>query len=193
MQNWTISEAKSLFEQGLSDTQQLEPCRSAQREDIIVPEAFDWRELHPECARESANQIDKECPASYVETALSAVEDRVCAGSKGERVKLSRAEVLDCDKSSKACKGGTVNRPLTWGKRKGFITEECYKPAEEGVCPEDHLMENECRLSQEIYKVVDLCLAKDVEGIKREILANGPVIAQLNPYTDFLTYSEGVY
>lgn len=158
-----------------------------------MPESYDWREQYPMCAREGANAVDKDCPAAYVEAALSAVEDRICAGSKGDRVKLSRAEVIDCDHSSKGCKGGAVNRPLLWGKRKGFITEECYAPAEEGVCPDDHLMENDCRMNQDFYKVVDLCLAKDVEGIQREILANGPVVAQINPFTDFLTYSEGTY
>lgn len=36
-------------------------------------------------------------------------------------------------------------------------------------------------------------MAKEVKGIKREILANGPVIAQMNPFTDFLTYADGTY
>ena len=43
------------------------------------------------------------------------------------------------------------------------------------------------------YKVIDYCLAQDDIGIKREILQNGPVIAQMVVYTDFLTYKEGVY
>lgn len=39
-----------------------------------------------------------------------------------------------------------------------------------------------------------MCLAKgDNDGIKKEIIANGPVISQISPYTDFLTYSEGTY
>lgn len=47
-------------------------------------------------------------------------------GSK-KIVKLSAKEVLDCDKSSDGCKGGTVNRALAWGKRKGFVPDECYE------------------------------------------------------------------
>jgi hypothetical protein len=44
-----------------------------------------------------------------------------------------------------------------------------------------------------LYKVIDFCIATEIEGIKKEILANGPVLGQLNPYTDLLTYSSGVY
>ena len=38
-----------------------------------------------------------------------------------------------------------------------------------------------------------MCLTSEIDGIKREILTNGPVLGIINPYTDFLTYSEGVY
>jgi hypothetical protein len=52
-------------------------------------------------------------------------------GSK-QIVRLSAQEVLDCDHSSQGCKGGTANRVLTWGKRKGFVPEDCYtKPVVE--------------------------------------------------------------
>ena len=57
----------------------------------------------------------------------------------------------------------------------------------------DTLAENECRQAMNVYKVVDYCLANDVDGVKREILTNGPVIGQISPYTDFLTYSSGFY
>lgn len=92
-----------------------------------IPEAFDWRLNNPECVRDAAPEIDKSCASSYVHASLSAIEDRICAASKGaNKVKLSTQELIDCDKTSNGCKGGTVNRVLAWGKRKGFITEECY-------------------------------------------------------------------
>ena len=40
---------------------------------------------------------------------------------------------------------------------------------------------------------MDFCIAAEVDGIKKEIMTNGPVLAQLNPFTDMLTYSDGVY
>ena len=36
-------------------------------------------------------------------------------------------------------------------------------------------------------------MAQGVDGVKAEIIANGPVIAQIQPHTDFLTYSDGIY
>lgn len=158
-----------------------------------IPISYDWRQQYPDCVREAAPEIDKHCASSYVHTALSAVEDRVCMGSK-KRVTLSAKEVLECDQSGTGCKGGTVNRVLAWGKRKGFVSEECYESPEAGEeCSAETLQENECRQAQNIYKVVDFCLANEVDGLKKEIMTNGPVIGQISPYTDFLLYSNGVY
>ena len=36
-------------------------------------------------------------------------------------------------------------------------------------------------------------MANEVDGLKKEIMTNGPVIGQISPYTDFLLYSNGVY
>lgn len=159
---------------------------------MFIPESYDWREENKDCAREHAPMIDKECASSYVHTALSAVEDRICAKGGNRKVTLSAQEILDCDKTSSGCKGGTINRVLAWGKRKGFMPEECYTKGEE-ECTQDTVAENECRQSNNIYKVVDFCLASEVEGVKREIMTNGPVLGQLDPFTDFLTYSSGQY
>jgi len=190
-QDWTISDAKKLFEAGLSDVNNLEACKSAQS-DIAVPENFDWREENPTCVQE-APKVSKDCPASYIASTLSAAEDRICKQGKKETVRLSSQELIDCDKNSE-CSRGTVNKVLTWGKRRGFLPETCFPAsAKEGECPDEHLTENECRQSNNFYKVVDFCFAQEINGIKKEIMMNGPVLGQLNPYTDMLTYSEGVY
>ena len=135
---------------------------------------------------------DRDCASTYVDLALGMIEDRLCFYN-GSHIKLSAEDVLDCDHGSQGCKGGSVNRVFNWGKRKGFITEECYQPAEKGVCPANHLLENECRKDSEIFKVAEYCLAKGIPGIKHEIMRSGPVLGQLTPFTDFLTYSEGTY
>lgn len=109
-------------------------------------------------------------------------------------VALSTQEIVDCDKGNYGCDGGYVTRTLNWGKRKGFIPESCYPyQGHKQECSEDHLETNECRANNTFYKVIDYCLAQDERGIKKEILKNGPVIAHMTIYTDFLTYKEGVY
>lgn len=54
---------------------------------------------------------------------------------------------------------------------------ECapYKGVKE-ECTEEYA-NNECRLNNTFYKVIDFCLATEETGIKKEILKNGPVIA----------------
>ena len=52
---------------------------------------------------------------------------------------------------------------------------------------------NECRTFNNFYRLVDFCIASEVDGIKREIMTNGPVLAQMSPFTDMLTYADGVY
>lgn len=190
--DWTISDSKKLFEIGLSDNPNLENCRSAGNLEMVIPESYDWREETPECVKE-VRRASQNCTSSYIHSALSAVEDRICKNGKREKVTLSSQEIIDCDKNSE-CNRGTVNKVLTWGKRRGFVPESCYpSTGKKGECPEEHLQENECRQANNIYKVVDFCIAQEIDGIKREILTNGPVLGQMTPNTDLLTYSEGVY
>jgi C1A family cysteine protease len=102
--------------------------------------------------------------------------------------------LIDCDKSNYQCDGGYVTRVFNWGKRKGFIPEQCHPyNGTVGECEDDHLESNECRANNILYRVIDYCLATDEVGIKKEILKNGPVAAQMVVYTDFLTYKDGVY
>lgn len=84
-----------LFDQGLSDTQNLEQCRSNTNKELEIPEAYDWRKIYPNCVEE-VTQIDKSCASSYVHATISAVQDRICMGAQ-KLVKLSSEEILDCD------------------------------------------------------------------------------------------------
>lgn len=40
---------------------------------------------------------------------------------------------------------------------------------------------------------MNYCVVQGPDQIKKEILKNGPVVAPMTPYTDFLTYKEGTY
>ena len=121
--------------------------------------------------------MPKNCNAAYAYITLSTVSDHICQFTKND-VPLSAQEIIDCPKLGKGCKGGSVNQVLAWGKRKGFINERCYPMHDQTKkCPVDHISDNVCRANNNIYKVVDYCVAKGIDGIKREIMTNGPVIA----------------
>ena len=161
---------------------------------MIIPESFDWRVENPTCSHETPRKVSTDCSgSSYIHSTLSAAEDRICKLGKKEPVRLSSQELVDCDKNS-SCQRGTVNKVLTWGKRKGFVPETCFpETGEAQECPEEYLTDNECRAANNFYKVVDFCFAQDIDNIKKEILTNGPVLGQINPFTDMLTYSGGIY
>lgn len=119
------------------------------------------------------------------------VQDRVCQQQK-KKVGLSVQEIVNCDSNNYFCQGGYTNRALNWGKKKGFVLDKCLPySGEKGECAD--FEENECRYDNDVWRVIDYCIAYDVEDIKKEILKNGPVAAQMTVYTDFLTYKEGVY
>ena len=58
---------------------------------------------------------------------------------------------------------------------------------------EDDYNYNPCRMNNTIYRIIDYCLADEELGIKKGILKNGPVIAQMTVYTDFFTYKYDSY
>ena len=157
----------------------------------MIPEQYDWLEVFPICYQQVFNQGN--CSATYASGTLSVVADRICMTTK-KPMKLATQELVDCDMSNYHCDGGYVNRALNFGKRKGFVPEVCYPY--KGVkqeCDDDHFETNECRANNYVYRVVDFCLAQDDKGIKKEILKNGPVVAQMTIFTDLLTYKEGLY
>jgi len=70
LQNWTISNAKSLFQNSLSDTQNINPCKSKEDVETIIPEKYDWREAFPDCVQPPVDQGN--CSSSYVLASLGA-------------------------------------------------------------------------------------------------------------------------
>lgn len=112
-----------------------------------------------------------------------------------QTVKLSAQELISCDASQYGCEGGYANKALNWGRKKGFISEECmpYKGLKAQECDVDHFETNECRVDNQIYKLSDICISIQEESIKREIFKYGPVVSQMLPFTDFLAYKEGSY
>lgn len=63
-------------------------------------------------------------------------------------VKLSAQELVSCDASQFGCEGGYANKVLNWGRKRGFVTEDCmpYTGKETTECDVDHFETNECRV-----------------------------------------------
>jgi len=203
-QQKTLADAKTMFMSALSDSNQIGNCKTSkhiqpddswEEMEIELPESYDWREKYPQCVQPVRDIGPKfNCSSSYIFASLGVAEDRICMGSNNT-VQLSAQEILDCDDNQFGCDGGYGNKVLTWGKKKGFIAEECHNDysGKANECEVDHLESNTCRIENKVYKVNDFCLAMQAENIKREIFKNGPVLGQMVPFTDFLAYKEGSY
>ena len=164
----TMADAKQMFMSALSDSNQLNTCKTAKKQDpqsdepemnIDLPESYDWRESYSQCVQPVMDiGADRNCSSSYAMATLSAVEDRICMANN-KTLKLSSQEIIDCDDNQFECSGGYVNKVLQWGKKKGFIQEECMEyEGKKNECEVDHLESNYCRAEQSIYKVSDYCI-----------------------------------
>ena len=122
---------------------------------------------------------------------VSAVEDRMCIQQEGVQVHLSAQDVISCDRENYYCNGGYVTYALNYGMSRGFIHEESFPwTGQNTTCPEE---ENQERINGEQAVIAGYCAAQGPEAIKRQIIEEGPVIAPMSGYTDFLAYHDGVY
>lgn len=188
-QDWSLADAKTIFKNSMSDTGNIAPCKSKDEEGVILPDKFDAREQWPECISKPA--APSNCSSSYVVTPLSVVQDRICIASEDKRkVTLSVADAMSCDNNNYKCDGGYANRVLLYGKRKGFVEDSCLPwEGRNTTCPK----KSACRKAQNFYRIIDYCFANEAADIKMELKKNGPLVVHMTPFTDFLTYKDGIY
>lgn len=123
---------------------------------------------------------------------VSTVEDRMCIQKDGSQVfHFSAQDVISCDRENYYCNGGYVTYALNYGISKGFIREENFPwTGQNTTCPD---IENQERQNGDQAVLAGYCAVQGIDSIKQQIIEEGPVIAPLTAYTDFLTYSDGTY
>jgi len=182
----TLADAKRLMGTSFASHSNLNKCFVDGAEEI--PESYDFREVNKACKLPPNNQ-HKKCAASYAITTASTISERTCLETVGNELHpLSAQELLSCDTANKGCRGGYVNNALEYTVMRGLVTEEClpYKGTYDAKCSD---------MCAEPMKVRpdSFCVLFGENDIKREIMKNGPVISNMEIYTDFLTYKSGVY
>lgn len=185
-----MNEARLQFNMAMADSPNIQPCKTESSKEI--PETYDMRtdEARKNCiqpVRRTGN-----CTSGHVMAVVSTVEDRMCIQKDGTQVyKLSAQDVISCDKENYYCNGGYVTFALNYGISKGFIREENFPwTGQNTTCPD---IENPERQNGDQAVLTGYCAVQGADSIKRQIIEEGPVIAPLTAYTDFLTYSSGTY
>jgi len=163
-----------------------------------VPESFDSRQEWPKCDTIKAIRDQGQCGSCWAFGAAESFGDRYCI-TTGDSITFSPQHLVDCYADSDGCDGGILD--LTWYAliKQGIVSDEC-KP----YTAEDHDCSYECNNSQ--HSPLDLHYAKSAYSIyvpfkveetarliQEEIMKNGPVEAAFYVYSDFMSYSTGVY
>jgi C1A family cysteine protease len=153
-----------------------------------VNPAYDVRKDWADCVTEAYTSGN--CSSSYAIASATALSSRYCIGdmTKYQSLRLSPQQILSCDKKSRGCKGGGVDSVFSYIQRRGLYPEECvpFANGENAACKTD------CGEDRK-HKALDHCLVSSERAIKREIAANGPVVAPLMLRDDYLVYEGGVY
>lgn len=186
---WSLADVKSISQNYISqNARTLTPCQSYMSEGDLIPEKFDAREQWPGCIEEVQKQLN--CSSSYAIATASSLSERFCIQSKGAvSVSLSAQDILSCDANNNGCESGTIDSVWNYVKENGLVDNTCFPYAAQNMTVPD------CgeKCEGKSYKVVNYCATTGEQGIMREIQRNGPVVAVMSVYTDFLGYGVGIY
>merc|ERR1719265_1516812 len=183
---WTMGDVKMLTGITISATGNVGPC---QQPTMPLPETFDAREKWPVCFNKPVYSMGN-CTASWAIAISSAISDRFCISSPVQYrgLQMSPQHMLSCDQANRGCDGGDFDTAWKFAERNGLVSEACFPY--EG----DDQIKCESKCSQEKpLKTISHCVVSGETAIRREILANGPVVAPLLVVDDFLVYRQGVY
>lgn len=153
-----------------------------------IPDSFDVREKWPECKLPPFTE-SKECAGSYATVVASTLAEKRClADPDNELFNLSSQELISCDINNKGCEGGSLNVALDYLERYGLCNQTCFptKKAQTDKCS------NMCKNAKK-YRSGTYCVIFGIDGMKKEIQSNGPVVSVMEIYTDFLAYKSGIY
>lgn len=187
-ENWSLGDVKRMGGTGVSKgANRLPSC--AVGGDTYVPSYFDAREKWPDCFETPVYESGN-CTDAWAITTASALSNRFCIAdpAKYKDTRLSPQSLLSCDKTDRGCEGGDLDSAWTFAQTDGLVSEKCFpfKGTDEVGC--DDKCSDETPL-----KAASVCVLGSEEAIMRELVVNGPVVAPMFLFDDFLVYKSGVY
>lgn len=187
-EGWNVNDVREFGQVSWRDTEAQWHLCPPPMEDS-VPEAFDAREKWESCFANPHIYDQGNCSASWAIAAAQSVARRYCIQEpeKYPEFVLSPQSILSCDDQNDGCKGGGMDTVWNFLTSEGVVSETCH-PTKwwEGECSAK--CEDETPL-----KVQAKCAVQGVDVIKREILSNGPVVAQLALSDEIMVYKGGIF
>lgn len=187
-----------------------------------LPENFDLRDKWPNCPTLNEIRDQGACGSCWAFGAVEAMTDRVCIYSNGtQNFHFSADDLVSCSLSNSGCSGGMALNAWEYWVKNGIVSGGAYNSSEGcrpyEIPPCNHYSPDPstlppCDHEYPTPSCVDTCITgsnidykkdkhygkrvyciQNEDNIKAELFANGPVEADFQIYSDFLSYKSGVY
>jgi len=161
-----------------------------------IPAAFDSRTVWPTCIHPIRDQ--QGCGSCWAFSGSEVLSDRFCiVSNKSINQVLSAQYLVSCDTQQWGCDGGYLPDSWKFLENTGDVSDSCspYKSGA-GVVPACSKL-SKCAdgstLRKYYAKKNSTKSFTNATAIQAEILANGPVQAGMDVYSDFMSYRSGIY
>ncbi|RZC33525.1 Peptidase C1 and/or Propeptide C1 domain containing protein, partial [Asbolus verrucosus] len=164
-----------------------------------IPNSFDAREKWPKCASIGKAPNQGKCGSCWAVAVASVFTDRYCINTKGAvNEDFSAEDILTCCGSQciadpmEPCRGGRVYYAWKFAEEQDNV----YNRAEAKKCRSDcpnQAYGQTYHQDKQFVKGITFFADGNVQKIQNEIMNNGPVVAHMEVFTDFETYTRGVY
>jgi cathepsin B len=161
-----------------------------------VPVAFDSRTNWPNCIHPIRDQ--QGCGNCWAFAASEVLSDRFCiVSNKSINTVMSSQFLTSCDTTENGCNGGYLYYSWKFLEKSGDVTDTCWPyQSGNGVVPSCSTFTrcaDKSAMRKYYAKVNSSKLFNTPAAIQAEILANGPVEAGFDVYSDFMSYRSGIY
>jgi cathepsin B len=170
--------------------------------DDDLPKEFDSRTQWPSCVHPIRDQAS--CGSCWAFAASEVTSDRFCIASNGAvDVVLSPQDLVSCDSNDFGCDGGYIDKSWDYIRDHGIVSDACYPytsgKGTTGTCKisENGLLQAaacvDSKVAYKKYKVKSHRQLTSIADAKADIIANGPIDTGFEVYSDFMSYTGGVY
>ena len=184
--------------------------------DEAIPTSFDARQQWKHCSSIGHIRNQGQCGSCWAFAAAESFADRLCIGGGDTNFTGGVEYVLDCDTNDQGCNGGYLDDAWEFLMKTGMPSETCVPythcddPATPDCTPTSFLdaidvldpapaacpttcTDGSALKRQKAKSAYMVSKPGDVKGMQKEIVQNGPIEVAFFVYSDFQTYSSGIY
>jgi cathepsin B len=161
-----------------------------------MPAAFDSRTRWPYCVH--AIQDQGPCASCWAVAAAEVLSDRFCiASNRAINTVLGPQFQVSCDTTNKGCNGGYLKTTWTYLENYGSVTESCFPYTSANfvvpACSTFTRCKDGSSMRKYYAKKGSSRAFSGIAAMQQEIYTNGPIEAAMFVYSDFMSYTGGIY